>query len=178
MNAKKSNGANRGKNSGKKKVSIKRRVAEFANKALAFFRTGRYLKSISAKSFDGTSLKMPSCCVTCSLAYCRFPCKPYIEEMKTAKCSQFDMEFGVHETAGVILAKKSLSLSLIVGAVFLLSMLYRGKPNDRGYAASVVCNALPGTTGMVYTVSYNGPDIDTNKFADVVNASMSAGKRK
>lgn len=142
-----------------------------------------YLKSISAtipkKEGRGDAyIHVPMCLLQCTKKGSEGQCEKFIEDMVKIPCSQFDMEFDVQETAGIIWAKKSLSLFLTVGVVVFLSLLHCCKRGDTGYTVSVVCNALPGTTGMVYTVSYSGADIDTNKFADVVKASIPAGKGK
>lgn len=73
-------------------------------------------------------------------------------------------------------AKKSPCLFLIVAVATVLSLVHCCKPSGKGYAVSTTYNALSCTTGMVYTVSYNGASVDTNEFANVVKAGVSALK--
>ena len=141
---------------------------------------GRYLKSVSMRAFDGTTIKPPLCCISCTKSICEIPCKKYETAMKDVRCSCFVMEFGMTETWGCACKVGAYLVFIITVIVFfflVLNKIISNKIPDQ-YAVSAEKRVFPGITEKCFKVAYQGDGVDTNHLARTIEKAIDGNVRQ
>ena len=135
---------------------------------------GRYLKSISMRAFDGTTINPPLCCISCTKSICDIPCKEYETKMGDARCSCFEMEFGMTESINVL---KCVFYLILVGIVISIFMMVKNKMSDQ-YTVSAEKRVFPGITEKCFKVAYQGDGIDANHLSRTIEKAIDGNVRQ
>lgn len=141
---------------------------------------GRYLKSVSMRAFDGTTIKPPLCCISCTKSVCDVPCTEYETKMKDVRCSCFEMEFGMTETWGCVCKVGAYLVFIITVIVFfflVLNKIISNKIPDQ-YAVSAEKRVFPGITEKCFKVAYQGDGVDTNHLARTIEKAIDGNVRQ
>lgn len=145
---------------------------------------GRYLKSISMRAFDGTTIKPPLCCISCAKSICDIPCEEYETKMGDARCSCFEMEFGMTETRAESTERicKGISyvifiVGVIISFIIVLFKVFSNKIPDL-YTVSAEKRVFPGITEKHFKVAYQGDGIDTNHLIRTIERAVDGNVRQ
>ena len=141
---------------------------------------GRYLKSVSMRAFDGTTIKPPLCCISCTKSVCDVPCTEYETKMKDVRCSCFEMEFGMTETWGCVCKVGAYLVFITTVIVFfflVLNKIISNKIPDQ-YAVSAEKRVFPGITEKCFKVAYQGDGVDTNHLARTIEKAIDGNVRQ
>lgn len=142
---------------------------------------GRYLKSVSMRAFDGTTIKPPLCCISCTKSVCDVPCTEYETKMKDVRCSCFEMEFGMTEVWTKLdilkcVFKCGLYLIFVVMVIVLFKVISNKLPDQ--YTVSAEKRVFPGITEKCFKVAYQGDGVDTNHLARTIEKAIDGNVRQ
>lgn len=129
---------------------------------------GRYLKSVSMKTDDGTLFKIPTCFIECQKEVCRHDCAKYTAATNDIECSHLEMEFGWKDGLWELFLRNLLYLIVII-VFFAAAFLYVFGRLTNECSFSVETNAYTNLSAAEYRVTCKGRSIDANCFLQAVS---------